>query len=388
MDLEFTAEDELFREKVRDWLTANVPAEPRPHEGPEMRAFDCAWQRKQYDAGWAGIAWPTRYGGQGLSLIQQLIWHEEYARAKAPYAGCFFVALNHGGPTLIARGDEYQKTEFLPKILKGETPWCQGFSEPGSGSDLASLRTRAEIDGDHLVVNGSKIWTSAAQHAVYQELLVRTDPEAPRHRGITWVIGDMRLPGVEIRPIRAMDGAPHFAQVFYDNVRIPLRNVVGEINDGWSVAMATLGFERGTASIADQIELSRVVEELIVLAGELPAPDGRRRAIEDDAIAADLAAMRAEVATLRSMSYLSISKALREPVPGPDGVIIAVYQTELRQRVFRGAMDLLGAAGLELNQGNNHWLTRYLNSFSKTISGGTSEIRRNIIGERVLGLPR
>ncbi|MBV9996731.1 MAG: acyl-CoA dehydrogenase family protein [Caulobacteraceae bacterium] len=335
-----------------------------------------------------GISWPKAYGGQGLPLIQQLIWHEEYARAKAPPAGCFFVALNHGGPTLIARGDEYHKSEFLPRILTGETPWCQGFSEPGSGSDLASLSTRAEVDGDHLVVNGSKIWTSGAQHAVYQELLVRTNPEAPRHRGITWVVGDMRLPGVEIRPIRAMDGAEHFAQVFYDNVRIPLRNVVGEIDDGWSVAMATLGFERGTASIADQIELSRVVEELIDLAKALPAPDGRRRAIEDDSVAADLAAMRAEVATLRSMSYLAISKALRDPVPGPDATIIAVYQTELRQRVFRGAMDLLGGAGLELNQANDQWLTRYLTSYSKSISGGTSEIRRNIIGERVLGLPR
>lgn len=388
MNLTFSPEQEQFRAQVREWLLANVPTEGRPDDGPEMAAFDQAWQRKQYDGGWAGISWPKQYGGQGLPLIQQLIWFEEYARAKAPPAGAMFVAINHAGPTLINCGSDDQKKEYLANILTGETLWCQGFSEPGAGSDLAALRTRGEIDGDYLVINGSKTWTTHAQYAVYQELLVRTDPSAPRHRGISWVIGDMRLPGVEIRPIRAMDGSLDFAEVFYDNVRIPLRNVVGAINDGWSVAMATLSFERGTASIADQVGLSQVVDELVALAGELPAPDGRRRAIEDDGVVADLAMLRAEVATLRSMSYLSVSKALHEAVPGPDGVIIAVYQTELRQRVYRFAMDLLGAGSLELRGNNHHWLARYLTSYSKTIAGGTSEIRRNIIGERVLGLPR
>jgi len=387
VNLDFSPDETRFREEVRDWLADNVPAGPRPSDGPEMLAFDRAWQRKQFDAGWAGIAWPAEYGGRGLPLTQQLIWHEEYARAEAPPAGLFFIALNHAGPTLMARGDEDQKQHYLPLVLRGETTWCQGFSEPGAGSDLASLETRARIDGDHLVVSGSKIWTSGAQHATYQELLVRTNPDAPKHRGITWVIGDMRLPGIEVRPITTMEGRPQFCQVFYDDVRIPLANVVGDVDDGWRVAMATLGFERGTAALADQIELSRVVEELIELATRTSAPDGQRPAIKDDAIASTLAGLRADVAALRAMSYISISKGARNDVPGSEGTIIALFNTELRRRIFAAAMEILGPLALDRSDENARWVGLYLNSFSKTIAAGTSEIRRNIISQRVLGLP-
>jgi alkylation response protein AidB-like acyl-CoA dehydrogenase len=388
MNLDFSSEENAFREEVREWLHANVPKQRRPVQGAETLAYDKAWQKLQYDAGWAGISWPKEYGGRGLSLIQQLIWFEEYAKAEAPYLGNFFVALSHAGPTLISRGTDAQKARHLPAILKGETPWCQGFSEPNAGSDLASLRTRAEIDGDHLVVNGSKIWTSFAQYADYQELLVRTDPSAPKHKGITWIIGEMHLPGVDIRPIDCMDGGSHFCQVFYDNVRIPLKNVVGNINDGWNVAMTTLGLERGTAALAEQIMMSREVERLIEFARIIPGPDGTKPAIEDDEILSRLATLRAEVSALRAMSYASISRAKREAVPGAEGTIVAIYNSEMLQRVYRMGADLMGSEMLDYADPESNWTYEYYRSTLQTIAGGTSEIRRNIIGERLLGLPR
>ncbi len=388
MEFRFTPEDERFRDEVRTWILANAPREARPHDEPSARAYDSAWQARQYEGGWAGIAWPVEFGGLGLSLMQQLIWHEEYAHAGAPAPGSMFVGLNHGGPTLMARGSDAQKHFHIPRILKGEAVWCQGFSEPSSGSDLASLRTRGVVDGDDLVVTGQKIWTSYGDVADYQELLVRTDPDAPRHAGLAWVICDMRTPGVTVRPIRTMTGSAHFAEVFYDEARIPLSNVVGGLKDGWSVAMSTLSFERGTAMIPHQVELQRTVEELIALAGEVSAPDGRRRAIQDDAIAALLAGLRAEVAAMRAMTYAAISRGLRQDVPGPEGAMISLYFGELFQRVQAGAMEILGGAGLEREGEAAAWVHRYLDGFKHTIAGGTSEIRRNIIGERVLGLPR
>ena len=390
MNLDFTPDEADFRAEAREWLQTNVPRRPRSHDGKLMLEFDREWQRRQYEGGWAGVSWPTEYGGRGLSLIQQLIWYEEYARADAPLpvASAFFVALMHAGPTVIAKGTDEQKAFYLPKILQGETVWCQGFSEPGAGSDLANLRTRAEVDGDHLVVNGSKIWTSRAQHATYQELLVRTDPTAAKHKGITWVIGDMTLPGIDVRPIPCMHGASHFCEVFYDNVRIPLKNVVGDINDGWNVAMATLGFERGTSALAEQIMMSRVVERLIEMARQRVGPDGVRPAIQDDEIIVRLATLRAEVAALRAMSYASISRAQRNFVPGSEGTIIGTFNSEMLQRIFRMANDLLGPEALDFDGSDEHWVYEYQRSIMTTIGGGTSEIRRNIIGERLLGLPR
>lgn len=385
MNLTFTREEQAFRDEVATWLGENVPRESPP-SGPERLAFEKAWQRKLYDHGWAGIAWPTEYGGRGLSLIQQLIWFEEYALANAPVAMTFFVALNHGGPTLMTLGTEQQKAFHLPKILKGETPWCQGFSEPNAGSDLASLRTRGTVEGDVIVVNGSKTWCTGAHHADYQELLIRTDPNSKRPSGLTWIIGDMHLPGVDVRPIKALDGEVHFCEVFYDNVRIPLSNVVGAVNDGWKVAMTTLGFERGTASMGERIEIARIVEDLLALARATRGSDGRPL-IDDGDIAARLAMARAEAATLRAMSYLTISRALHEPVPGAEGVMSAVYATELVQRVHHLALDICGVGILDQG-GPGGWARRYLASRLRTIAGGTAQIRRNIIGERLLGLAR
>ena len=383
-----TADDKIFRGEVRDWLNKNVPREPRPPEGAEMREFDQNWQRIQYEGGWAGISWPAEYGGRGLSLIHQMIWHEEYSRAGAPSSANMFVALSHAGPTLIIQGTEEQKSYHLPRILKGEVTWCQGFSEPGAGSDLASLRTSAAIDGDELVINGSKIWTSYGLNADWQELLVRTDPNVPKHKGITWVICDMKSPGIDVRPIRAMSGFTHFCQVFYDDVRIPLSNVVGGLNNGWKVAMTTLGFERGTASVAHQIELSRTVERLVDIAKIIEAPGGNRRAIQDDAIAAELATLRAEVAALRSMTALTISRNMRDPVPGPEGNLVALHFGELIRRVNDFALCLLGPRGLERTNEFGHWPIEYLECYKWAIGGGTTEIRRNVIGERLLGLPK
>jgi len=385
LDLDFTAEQKAFRQRVREWLRLNAPKDRRP-SGAGATDFDVAWQRKQYDAGWAGVAWPKEYGGLGLSAIEQLIWYEEYARADAPPVGNLFIGLHHGGPTLIACGSGAQKSFHLPKILKGEAIWCQGFSEPGSGSDLASLRTRGRVDGDCMVVNGQKIWTSYAQHAQYQELLIRTDPDSRKHRGLTWIIGDMRLPGVEVRPIRTMSGDYHFNEVFYDEVRIPLSNVVGEINEGWKVAMATLGFERGTALIAHQINLERTVERLIRLARDNRTQDGTRRMIDDEVFASRLATARAEVAAMRAMTYASVSRGIRQSVPGPEGTFISLYQGELEKRVQALAVSMVGPNGVDAD--SEDWIYKYLESFKWTIAGGTSEIRRNIIGERILGLPR
>ena len=316
MDLDVSAEQDAFRDEVRTWLHEHVPDESRPDDPVEGRDYDLAWQRTQYDHGWAGIAWPAEYGGRGLDLLEQMIWYEEYARAGAPQIRSTFVGLNHAGPTLIARGDEDQKAFHLPKILGGELAWCQGFSEPGAGSDLAGLSTRAVVDGDELVVTGQKIWTSGANVSVYQELLVRTDPDAAKHRGITWVIGDMRLPGIDIRPIRTMTGSAEFCEVFYDEVRIPLSHVVGDINDGWSVAMSTLGFERGTAFMAGQMAIAAEVDDLVELARTTAGADGRPL-IADDEIARRLATARAEVAAMRAMTLATVSRAARSPVPGP-----------------------------------------------------------------------
>jgi alkylation response protein AidB-like acyl-CoA dehydrogenase len=390
MNLDFTDEQADFREEVRTWLEEHKPREPRPHDSAERRAYDLAWQQTQFRDGWAGISWPTEYGGRGLSLLEQLIWYEEYGRAGLPSLDMTFVGLHHAGPTLIARADDAQKAEHLPPILRGEVVWCQGFSEPGAGSDLASLTTRAEIDGDHLVVTGQKVWTSFADQAEWQELLVRTGRDGAKHRGITWAICDMRSPGVDVRPIETMDNGHDFCEVFYDEVRIPLHRVVGEIDAGWSVAMATLSFERGTAFMAGQVRLASTVENLIAMAADRPGRGGRGSLLDDVEVARRLARLRAENAALRAVTYLGVSRAAHAGSPGPEGSITKLYFAELEQKVARCAMDLLGQDGLRMvSRADPHgWSGRFLTSFSSSIGGGTSEIQRNIIGDRVLGLPR
>jgi alkylation response protein AidB-like acyl-CoA dehydrogenase len=393
MNLDLTPEEQAFREEARTWLRENLPTEERPPEGAEMRAFDLAWQRTLYDGGWAGISWPVEYGGRGLTDIQQMIWYEEFASANPPFTlnnSCTFVGNLHGGPTIIVNGDEEQKSTYLPKILKGEQVWCQGFSEPGAGSDLGGLTTRAEIDGDHLVVTGQKTWTSYAHVADVQELLVRTDPDAPKHKGITWVICDMTTPGIEIREIRTMSHVTDFCEVFYDEVRIPLTNVVGGLHNGWRTAMSTLSFERGTAFMADQVELAATVERLIEEARTRTGPDGRRPAIQDEELARRLATARAEVDALRAMTIAGISRNARTGVPGAEGSMIRLFHGELHQRVYQLALDIIGPDAFRLTpvDGDGVWTGPYLQSFAYTIGGGTTDIQRNIVGERVLGLPR
>ncbi|MFZ4670179.1 MAG: acyl-CoA dehydrogenase family protein [Microthrixaceae bacterium] len=393
MNLDLTDEEQSFREEARTWLREHLPTEPRPPEGQEMREFDLAWQRTLFDGGWAGINWPAEFGGRGLSDIQQMIWYEEFATADPPFTlanSCTFVGNMHGGPTLIVNGTDEQKAEYLPGILRGEQVWCQGFSEPGAGSDLASLSTKAVIDGDDLVVTGQKTWTSYAHVADLQELLVRTDPDAPKHKGITWVVCDMSSPGIDIRPIPTMSHVTDFCEVFYDEVRIPLTNVVGGLNNGWRTAMSTLSFERGTGFMADQVELAATVERLIDEAKRRVGPDGRRPAIEDDELARRLATARAEVTALRAMTVAGISRNARTGMPGPEGSMIRLFHGELHQRVYQLALEIIGPDALRLTpvDGEGVWTGPYLQSFAYTIGGGTTDIQRNIVGERVLGLPR
>lgn len=387
MNLDSAPGDAMFRDEVRTWLGENVPREHRPWDAVDAIDFDKAWQRRQFDGGWAGIAWPQAYGGRGLPTLKQLIWFEEYARAGAPWIGACFVGINHGGPTLIVNASEEQKRKHLPPVLRGDDIWCQGFSEPGAGSDLAALSTRGEIDGDEIIVNGSKIWTSFANVADWQELLVRTEAGSERHRGISWVICDMTLPGITIRPIEAMAGGADFCQVFYEDVRIPLTNVVGGIGNGWKVAMSTLSFERGTTFIADQMKAATLIEDLIGLATERTDMRGRPL-IANEGHAQALATLRAEAAGLRAMTLAGISRNERSGSPGPEGSMIRLFLARLKQRLDALAMELLGDDALVLSGGDYGWTRPYLRGFAHTIGGGTSEIQRNIIGERVLGLPR
>jgi alkylation response protein AidB-like acyl-CoA dehydrogenase len=389
VDLELSAADREFRDEVRTWLAENKPREHQPHHGVEMREFDLAWQRQQYEGGWAGITWPTDFGGRGLSLTQQMIWFEEYAWADAPDIGVSFVGLNHAGPTLIARANDAIKAFHLPRILQGESVWCQGFSEPGAGSDLAGVSTRAEIDGDHLVVNGQKIWTSYAELADYQELLVRTSRGSKRHDGITWVVCDMHYPGITVRPIDTMAGKAHFCEVFYDDVRIPLDNVVGEVGDGWSVAMSTLSFERGTGFMRDQVALVRRIDDVIDLARTTTDAHGRPRA-QDETIAARLATVRAEAQAMSAMTLAAITRNARTTQPGPESSLLRYFFSTLQQRVARLAVDVLGDDGLEetILGESGAWSAAYMRSYAATIAAGTKDVQRNIIGERVLQLPR
>lgn len=387
MDLDVSTAERDFREKIRDWLHDNKPKEERPRHSRDAVEFDRAWQRKLFEAGLAGVNWPKEYGGAGLSTIEQFIWHEEAALADCPDVGVNFVGVLHAGPTLIMCATDEQCAFHLPRILRGDDIWCQGFSEPGAGSDLASLSTRGIIDGDEIVVTGQKIWTSYGDLAKYQELLVRTDSDLPKHGGISWLIGDMEVEGVEVRPIRQMGGGEEFCEVFYDEARFPLKNVVGGINNGWNVARATLGFERGTAFTASQIRLARRVETLIDAARETALPNGKY-AIDDDHFGYELARLRSEMRAMRAMTLANMSRLLHQPQPGPEGSMLKLYNSELSQRVGKLAMEIFGARALDRSADAGQWGAAFLGGHAATIGGGTSEIQRNIIGERVLGLPR
>jgi len=365
-----------FRREARDWLEANVPREPCAEDGPASREYVLAWQRKQAQGGWAGIAWPKQFGGRGLTVLEQIVWFEEYARAGAPSPlNASFTSLNHAGPTLIACGSAEQKADHLPRILAGEVIWCQGFSEPGSGSDLASLRTRGRIDGNEIVIDGHKIWSSFADIADWQELLIRTDPSARTSSALSWIICPMHAAGITVRPIRTMAGPHKYCEVFYDAVRVPLSNVVGGINNGWATAMSTLSFERGTAALALLIAYTLKVEKLLE-ACPADRPDMRMR----------LARLRAQGASIRAMTY-RFALDCEHSVPDASGSINRLAFAEFAQRVTAAAIDLYGIDAPEV-VGMHGWGHDYLDNFSETIAGGTAEIQRNIIAERVLGLPK
>ncbi|MEO5876151.1 MAG: acyl-CoA dehydrogenase family protein, partial [Streptosporangiaceae bacterium] len=274
MDLRLTEPELAFRNRLRVWLAETLPAlpaQPGRDDWPARRVYDTAWQRLLFEAGYAGVDWSADHGGLGASPTEQLIFLEETARARAPYVGANFVGLLHAGPTLGVEGTPEQRARHLPRILRGEEVWCQGFSEPDAGSDLAALRTVAVRDGDAYVVNGRKVWTSHAEVADYCELLVRTDPQAPKHRGITWLILPMDTPGVQVRPLRTAVGSSEFSELILDDVRVPVGNRVGAENDGWRVAMVTFSFERGTAFIADVIESRNLLAETVKVARATPA---------------------------------------------------------------------------------------------------------------------
>jgi alkylation response protein AidB-like acyl-CoA dehydrogenase len=365
-----------FRRAARQWLEAHVPSAAPPVDGIASREFVLAWQKAQAQGGWAGLAWPKEVGGRGLSVLEQIIWFEEYARAGAPSPlNATFVGLNHAGPTLIACGSAGQKAFHLPKILAGEVIWCQGFSEPGAGSDLASLKTRARIEGDDLVINGHKIWSSYADIADWQELLVRTEPTAKNSAALSWVICPMNAAGITVRPIRTMAGPYKYCEVFYDSVRVPLANVVGGLHNGWATAMSTLGFERGTASLALLIGLTLKVARLLA---DCPRErsEMRRR----------LARLHAEGASIRAATY-RFALDSEHAVPDATGSMIRLTFAEFAQRVTAAAIDLYGIDAPEV-VGAHGWGHDYLDAFSETIAGGTAEVQRNIIAERVLGLPK
>lgn len=390
MDLHYSEADQEFRAHARTWLRANVPTDKRPAHGLASAGFDREWQRKLFDHGWAGIAWPKEYGGLGLSGLQQVIWYEELARANAPHhINTTYVAMMHAGPTLIARGTEAQKAFHLPRILSGESLWCQGFSEPNAGTDLASLKMRGRIEGDEIIVSGAKMWTTDAQHADYQELLIRTDPEAERHKGLTWLICDMRTPGIDIKPVRTMLQDEHVNMVFYDDVRIPRSNVVGDVNKGWSTALATLSFERGLGFIGDQLELYERVCRAIELAEKVHLEDGRR-AIESDDIAQRLASIKADTIAIRAMTLAEIAETDRTGEPGPKGSMMKLMVTTTHKALSEVVGEIMGWDFLEFDGDRtaHPWTYDYLWSWVFSISGGTNEIQREITADRILGLPK
>jgi len=393
VELRYSAEDEAFRADVRAWLQAEVPRHglpPGPGDWPARRAYDTAWQRKLFDAGLAGLHWPPEHGGRGAPATQQLVSLEEYARARAPYIGMNFVGLMHAGPTLIAEGTHEQRARHLARILRGEEIWCQGFSEPSAGSDLASLHTRAVRAGNEYVVTGQKIWCTRAHVADFCELLVRTDPDAPKHRGITWLILPMDLPGIDVRPIRTIDGDDHFCEVFLDEVRVPVAQRVGAEHDGWRVANVTLRFERGTAFAQHIITLRTQLERIIEVARATQRDAGT--VWDDVALRRTVGRMHAELDALWRLTQMCVTEAERTGEPALYGSAVKLRYSELGQEmgelfvrvVGRGSLalaDLDGSPGLEA--GTNH-----LWSLQSTIAAGTSQIQRNLIAQRILGMPR
>jgi alkylation response protein AidB-like acyl-CoA dehydrogenase len=395
MDFRDTAEEAAFRQQVREFIAREAP---KLEQGAGMDVAGYAqvfvqsqgWFKKLGEKGWIAPAWPEEYGGAGMTVMQQFIFNEEMAEARAPRPLHLIIGVGMAGPTLIVHGSEEQKKYYLPRILSGEDIWCQGFSEPEAGSDLASLRTRAVREGDDYVINGQKIWTSVAHLSKWMLLLARTDPDAPKHRGITYFILDMRSPGVEVRPLVNMAGGHEFNEVFFDNVRVPKANVIGEENRGWYAAMSTLDFER--SAIGSAIGLRQTVEDIIRYARE-HSENGSSMLGVNPMLRYELVDRLLETEVGRMLSYRVVSLQSKGLIPNYEAAVIKLYNMELDQRIARTGMNVLGPYG-QLDRGSK-WTPlkgrlkhMYLRSVGSTIETGTSEIQRNIIATRGLNLPR
>ncbi len=390
MDYRDTPEEAAFRKEVHDFIQNEAPKNMARGEGfGGVGEGWKAWVKKLADRGWVAPAWPKEYGGAGMSVMEQFIFNWEMAEARAPRPGG--IATGFAGPTLIVHGTDDQKKKYLPEILEGDVVWCQGYSEPGSGSDLASLQTRAIRDGDDYVVNGQKIWTSGGHMAKWMILLARTDPEAPKHRGITYFIADMKAPGVTVRPLINLPGAHEFNEVFFEDVRIPKENIIGEENRGWYLAQTTLSFER--SNIGGAVGARQGVEDLVKVAktdaaSQLKANGALRHELVDRMV-------EAGVATQMSLKIISI-QAKEGVAPGHEASVAKLYGTELNQRIARTAMKVFGLYGQLDSKSEGvpnaslygRYKYSYLRSIANTIEGGTSEIQRNITATRGLGLPR
>ncbi len=391
MDFDFTPEQEAFRKEVRGWLEANLPDDLRGRAFAASRADQeevrrlRAWQRRMYEAGYVGLDWPTEFGGRGKTVVEQLILYQEMARAESPQ----FVnrgGLSMLGPTLMKYGTPEQQRRFLPRILTAEDLWCQGFSEPNAGSDLANLQTRAVREGDWFVVNGQKVWTSMAHVADWCFALVRTDPDAPKHRGISFVLIDMKTPGITVRPLRQMTGEAEFNEVFFDNARVPVENLVGRLNEGWAVALTTLAWERDLLTFIRQISLKNALARLVRLVRE------RGRA-DDPVVRQKVAALWIGEQALQLNAYRSLTRILRGGQPGPEGSTSKLFWSHLDQELAQTATEVLGpysqvGTGSEWAVDDGQWAFYASLAQASGIRAGTSEILRNILGERVLGLPK
>jgi len=384
--------DESFRAELRAWLAANITdefREKRTMTFQEKVAVRRAWQKKLFEAGWIGIGWPKEYGGRSAGLIQEAIYNEEMARAQAP-ATANVIGLNMVGPTILAVGTPEQKARYLPRILSGGEIWCQGFSEPNAGSDVASLQTRAVREGDLFVVNGQKVWTSYGYVADFCILLVRTDFEAPRHKGLSYLIVDMKSPGVSTRPLVQMTGEAEFAEMFFENVKVPVENLVGELNKGWMVAITTLMHERGSLSFSIIVTFEQRLQALIELSRSSTL--NGKPVLEDPQVRQRLARLYTDVKTFKLNTMRQMSTIGPGQLPGPEGSLLKLHWSELNQRLVELAFEIEGPFSSLAPDSvdapfEGRWQYEYLRARGNTIEAGTSEVQRNIVAERVLGLP-
>ena len=393
MDFSYSAAEEQFRDEVRVWMEANVPDDLRGGKDEDLepaerwqRGLD--WHQKLHEGGWVGLWWPEEYGGRGASLLEQAIFNEEMSRLGVSQ-GVNLSGISLLGPTLMHWGTEAQKQRFLPKILPAEHIWCQGYSEPGSGSDLASIQTRAVEDGDQFVINGQKVWTSWAQYSDWCFVLVRTDPDAPKHKGISYILVDMHSPGVTVRPLVQINGDAEFNEVFFEDVRVPRENLVGDLNQGWMVAITTLMFERVSSSSFYRFE--KLLPQLHEVARRIEL--NGRPAIEDEAVRQQLAQFSIEAEAVKYNELRRLTRQLHGQPPGPEGSFSKILASELNMRVVDFAMELLWpyavlAKGSPFAVDQARWSYRMLSARGGTIAAGTNEILRGVIGERVLGLPK